>query len=87
MIIQQSIIDNKLFLLSASRESAGRNEFAILTRFENPETASYICSPKIFITMGKLYEKEEIYDREAIDEIAGHYKRILELLGEDTSRE
>ncbi len=37
--------------------------------------------------MGKLYEKEEIYDREAIDEIAGHYKRILELLGEDTSRE
>lgn len=37
--------------------------------------------------MGKLYEKEEIYDQEAIDEIAGHYKRILQLLGEDTSRE
>ena len=37
--------------------------------------------------MGKLYEREEIYNEEVIDELSGHYKRILEILGEDTDRE
>lgn len=37
--------------------------------------------------MAKLYEREETFDQEVIDEIGTHYKRILELLGEDTSRE
>ena len=35
----------------------------------------------------KLYEREDIYDVRTVEELAGHYKRILELLGEDTSRE
>lgn len=38
-------------------------------------------------TMDKLYERADIYDEEAIKELGEHYKRILELLGEDTSRE
>ena len=37
--------------------------------------------------MDKLYEREDIYDVRTVEELAGHYKRILELLGEDTSRE
>ncbi len=37
--------------------------------------------------MDKLYEREDIYDVRTVEEHAGHYKRILELLGEDTSRE
>lgn len=37
--------------------------------------------------MDKLYEREDIYDVRTVGELAGHYKRILELLGEDTSRE
>ncbi|CCZ98985.1 gTP cyclohydrolase 1 [Alistipes sp. CAG:157] len=37
--------------------------------------------------MDKLYEREDIYDARTVEELAGHYKRILELLGEDTSRE
>ena len=37
--------------------------------------------------MDKLYEREDIYDVRTVAELAGHYKRILELLGEDTSRE
>lgn len=37
--------------------------------------------------MDKLYEREDIYDVRTVEELAGHYKRILELLGENTSRE
>ena len=37
--------------------------------------------------MDKLYEREDIYDVRTVEELAGHYKRILELVGEDTSRE
>ena len=37
--------------------------------------------------MDKLYEREDIYDVRTVEDLAGHYKRILELLGEDTSRE
>ena len=37
--------------------------------------------------MDKLYERADIYDEETIKELGEHYKRILELLGEDTSRE
>ena len=37
--------------------------------------------------MDKLYEREDIYDVRTVEELAGHYKRILELLGEDTSRD
>ena len=37
--------------------------------------------------MDKLYEREDIYDVRTVEELAGHYKRILELLGEDTSQE
>ena len=37
--------------------------------------------------MDQLYEREDIYDVRTVEELAGHYKRILELLGEDTSRE
>lgn len=33
------------------------------------------------------YRKEEIYDPEVTTEIAGHYREILRLLGEDTGRE
>ncbi len=33
------------------------------------------------------YRKEEIYDPEVTAEIAGHYREILRLLGEDTGRE
>ena len=33
------------------------------------------------------YRKEEIYDPEVTEEIAGHYREILRLLGEDTTRE
>ncbi|MCQ2166648.1 MAG: GTP cyclohydrolase I FolE [Bacteroidales bacterium] len=33
------------------------------------------------------YTKEELYDEALTAELAGHYSRILELLGEDTSRE
>lgn len=37
--------------------------------------------------MSELYTKEERYDDAAIAELAGHYKEILRLLGEDTERE
>ncbi len=33
------------------------------------------------------YRKEEIYDPEVTTEIAGHYREILRLLGEDTGRD
>lgn len=33
------------------------------------------------------YDRADIYDEEVIAELGQHYKRILELLGEDTSRE
>lgn len=33
------------------------------------------------------YERVDIYNEEVIEELGQHYKRILELLGEDTSRE
>ncbi len=34
-----------------------------------------------------MYEREDKYDVQTVEELAVHYKRILELLGEDTSRE
>lgn len=37
--------------------------------------------------MGRIYEREDIYNEEVIEELGQHYKRILELLGEDTQRE
>ena len=37
--------------------------------------------------MSELYRKEEIYDEAAIEEMAGHYREILRLLGEDPDRE
>ena len=37
--------------------------------------------------MDKLYEREDKYDVQTVEELAVHYKGILELLGEDTSRE
>lgn len=37
--------------------------------------------------MDKLYERADIYNDEVIKELSEHYKRILELLGEDTARE
>ena len=33
------------------------------------------------------YEKIERYNPETLEELAGHYKEILRLLGEDTERE
>ena len=33
------------------------------------------------------YHKEEIYDESITAEIAGHYREILRLLGEDPERE
>lgn len=42
---------------------------------------------KIDKTMDKLYERADIYNDEVIKELSEHYKRILELLGEDTARE
>lgn len=42
----------------------------------------------IYDTMRKnLYDKEERYDEESIGELMGHYRRVLELLGEDPDRE
>jgi GTP cyclohydrolase I len=35
----------------------------------------------------KLYEKQEIYDADALAELSDHYQSILRLLGEDPSRE
>jgi GTP cyclohydrolase I len=35
----------------------------------------------------KLYEKQEIYDADALEELSDHYQAILKLLGEDPSRE
>ncbi len=37
--------------------------------------------------MSELYRKEDTYDGAAIEKLAGHYKDILRLLGEDTERE
>ncbi len=37
--------------------------------------------------MNELYRKEEIYDEERIGSLAGHYREILRLLGEDPTRE
>lgn len=37
--------------------------------------------------MNKIYGREDIYEEPAIEELGAHYKRILELLGEDTERE
>lgn len=37
--------------------------------------------------MNTIYGREDLYDETAIEELKGHYRRILELLGEDTSRE
>lgn len=41
----------------------------------------------MFDNMENLYRREDNYDEEAIDELGSLYKRIIELLGEDTSRE
>ena len=35
----------------------------------------------------KLYTREECYDSERIEKLAGHYREILTLLGEDPQRE
>jgi GTP cyclohydrolase I len=35
----------------------------------------------------KLYEKQEIYDADALAKLSDHYQAILKLLGEDPSRE
>ena len=40
-----------------------------------------------FIPMESNYEKEELFSPEKVAALAGHYKAILELLGEDASRE
>lgn len=37
--------------------------------------------------MEDLYRKEELFSEETIEKLSGHYKAILALLGEDTSRE
>ncbi len=37
--------------------------------------------------MGRIYQREELYDEEIIEKLRFHYKSILEILGEDTSRE
>lgn len=37
--------------------------------------------------MNTIYGREDLYDETAIEELKGHYRRILELLGEDISRE
>jgi GTP cyclohydrolase I len=37
--------------------------------------------------MSELYRKESVYDPAAIKELAGHYREILRLLGEDPARE
>lgn len=37
--------------------------------------------------MSEIYKKEESYTPEVIEEMMTHYKRIIELLGEDPSRE
>lgn len=37
--------------------------------------------------MNRIYGREDIYDETVIEELGGHYKRILELLGEDIGRE
>lgn len=37
--------------------------------------------------MNGIYRKEERYDEAAIDELAGLYRRIIEILGEDPARE
>ncbi len=37
--------------------------------------------------MNELYRKEEIYDEERVGELAGHYREVLRLLGEDPTRE
>lgn len=40
-----------------------------------------------FIPMESNYRKEELFSPEKVAALAGHYKAILELLGEDASRE
>lgn len=40
-----------------------------------------------FIPMESNYEKEELFSPEKVAALAGHYKAILELLGEDAFRE
>jgi GTP cyclohydrolase I len=37
--------------------------------------------------MNELYHKEDIYNEKAIEQLAGHYREILQLLGEDPTRE
>lgn len=37
--------------------------------------------------MAKIYDKKEVYDTHIIEELGGHYRAILELLGEDPTRE
>ena len=37
--------------------------------------------------MNELYKKQEIFDSETMEKLAGHYSAILALLGEDTTRE
>ncbi len=39
------------------------------------------------VIMDASYTKQELYDTEKLDALAGHYKAILELLGEDVTRE
>jgi GTP cyclohydrolase I len=37
--------------------------------------------------MKELYHREDVYDAETIEKLAGHYREILALLGEDPDRE
>ena len=37
--------------------------------------------------MSNLYHKEDVYDEATLKELAGHYREILRLLGEDPARE
>ena len=37
--------------------------------------------------MSDIYQQEELFEQEAIDEMAGSYRRVISLLGEDPSRE
>lgn len=37
--------------------------------------------------MERIYHREETFDLKTIDELSGHYRAVLELLGEDPDRE
>jgi GTP cyclohydrolase I len=44
-----------------------------------------MCSPKSDKANG--YQRVDIYEEESIDKLSAHYKQILEIVGEDPSRE